>query len=159
MRVLILGGYGAVGARVSAELRAQGHNAITAGRDATQADRVVNINDARAYRDAVADVNVVINASGAEDPALAVAATEQHAAFVDITATMDYILALERLDPPAPVLVSVGLAPGLTNLLAGTDGCTEPTSATSTSCPVTCECRCAPTSVSTRVWRPRRSRY
>jgi hypothetical protein len=37
---------------------------------------------------------------------------------VDITATTDYVAALEPLDLPQPVLLSVGLAPGLTNLLA-----------------------------------------
>jgi saccharopine dehydrogenase-like NADP-dependent oxidoreductase len=120
MRALILGGYGAVGARVCAALRARGHDAIAAGRDAARADRVLDVGDERAYQEAVADVDVVVNASGAENPALAGAATERHVAFVDITATMGYILALERLDPTAPVLLSVGLAPGLTNLLAAT---------------------------------------
>lgn len=54
MRAMVLGGYGAVGARASAELRAQGHDAITAGRDATPSGRVVDVSDARAYREAVA---------------------------------------------------------------------------------------------------------
>ena len=70
------------------------------------------------YRAALASVDVVVNAAGVEDPALAAIAAERVAAFVDITATSAYVAALERLRPRRPVLVSVGLAPGLTNLLA-----------------------------------------
>jgi hypothetical protein len=81
---------------------------------------VVDVSDLRAYREALAGADVVVNASGAEDPALAVAAAEHRVAFVDITATTSYVLAIERLDPSVPVLLSVGLAPGLTNLLAAT---------------------------------------
>jgi hypothetical protein len=63
-------------------------------------------------------VDVVVNASGAEDPDLVRAATEQGAAFVDATASTDYVRAVEQLRPRSPVLLSVGPAPGLTNLLA-----------------------------------------
>lgn len=83
-----------------------------------RADRVVDLRDERAYRRALSDVAVVVNASGTEDPSLVEIAARRGVAFVDITATMDYIRAVEALDPPAPVLLSVGLAPGLTNLLA-----------------------------------------
>lgn len=44
---------------------------------------------------------VVVNAAGAEDPALAVLATTGGAAFVDVTATTGYVAALERLTPSA----------------------------------------------------------
>jgi len=118
VKTLVLGGYGAVGARVCATLRAAGHDAIAAGRDPVRADRVVDLRDERAYRRALSDVAVVVNASGTEDPSLVEIAARRGVAFVDITATMDYIRAVEALDPPAPVLLSVGLAPGLTNLLA-----------------------------------------
>jgi hypothetical protein len=63
-------------------------------------------------------MDVVINASGSEDPALARCAASQGAAFVDVTASTDYVAALEQLVPSRPVLLSVGLSPGLTNLLA-----------------------------------------
>ena len=123
MKVLVLGGYGAVGARVTAQLRALGDTALAAGRDPALADRVLDLHAVRAgavedYHRAIADVDVVVNAAGLEDPGLATAATDRGVAFVDITATTGYVTELERLTPSAPVLLSVGLAPGLTNLLA-----------------------------------------
>ena len=118
VRALVLGGYGAVGARIVAQLRAGGDVAFAAGRDPARADRVVNLADPGTLRTAVADVDVVVNAAGAEDPAVAELITDHGAALVDITASSGYVAALERLDPPRPVLLSAGLAPGLTNLLA-----------------------------------------
>jgi hypothetical protein len=81
---------------------------------------------AAGYRAALTDVDVVVSAAGIENPALAAIAAEHGAAFVDITATAGYVAALERLRPPRPVLVSVGLAPGLTNLLAAAVHAAEP---------------------------------
>lgn len=120
MKALILGGYGATGARIAAQLRAGGDVAVTAGRDPARADRVVDLRstDSRALDAALSDVDVVVNAAGVEDPSLVALITRRGVAFVDITATTGYVAALERLDLTQPVLVSVGLAPGLTNLLA-----------------------------------------
>lgn len=118
MNALVLGGYGAVGARIVGALRAAGDVAVAAGRDRVRADRVVDLRDPDALRTAVADVDVVVNASGVEEPEVVAALTELGVAVVDITAAADYLAALERRDLGCPVLVSVGLAPGLTNLLA-----------------------------------------
>lgn len=122
MRALVLGGYGAVGARIVAQLRQgdRGDVAVAAGRDPTRADRVVELGqrDADSLNAALADVDVVINASGIEDPALVALVADQGRAWVDITASTGYVAKLEALDLAAPVLLSVGLAPGLTNLLA-----------------------------------------
>ncbi|KOX15687.1 saccharopine dehydrogenase [Nocardiopsis sp. NRRL B-16309] len=120
MHALVLGGYGAVGALTTAALREAGHTVSTAGRDPRRADRPCDLAETglRGYRDALDGVDVVVNASGAEDPALVSAATDRGCAFVDATATTDYVRALEELRPRSPVLLSVGLAPGLTNLLA-----------------------------------------
>ncbi|MFC5752181.1 saccharopine dehydrogenase [Actinomadura rugatobispora] len=115
---LVLGGYGAVGREVVARLRQGGDTAVVAGRDAARADRPVDLTETGSYLAALAGIDVVVNASGVEDPRLAELAATRGVAFVDITATASYVAALERLDPPRPVLVSVGLAPGLTNLLA-----------------------------------------
>ncbi|WP_199432074.1 hypothetical protein [Qaidamihabitans albus] len=120
MRVLILGGYGATGALLVAELREHGATALAAGRDPARADRVLDLRagpDA-AYRAALDGVDVVVNAAGAEDPRLVAATTEHGVPFVDITASTSYVAAVERLSPAAPVLLSVGLAPGLSTLLA-----------------------------------------
>ncbi|WP_028477961.1 hypothetical protein [Nocardia sp. CNY236] len=118
--VLVLGGYGAVGAHLMVELHAMGANAIAAGRDSARTDRMVDVTEPglESYIAALADVDVVVNASGVEDPRLAEIAGRCGAAFIDITATTAYIAELRRLESAAPVLVDVGLAPGLTNLLA-----------------------------------------
>ncbi|WP_017580193.1 saccharopine dehydrogenase family protein [Nocardiopsis valliformis] len=120
MRVLVLGGYGAVGAPAVAALRAAGHSCVVAGRDPRRAERVVDLAEPGllGYQEALKGVDAVVNASGAEDPDLVTAATGQGAAFVDPTATPGYVNRIEQLEPRAPVLLSVGLAPGLTNLLA-----------------------------------------
>jgi hypothetical protein len=118
LRALVLGGYGATGARIVTQLREAGDVALAAGRDPERADRVVDLRDLTRYRRQMSDVDVVINASGIENPAMVRIATNEGTAFVDITATIDYVRKLEELTPPRPVVVSVGLAPGLTNLLA-----------------------------------------
>jgi hypothetical protein len=121
MKALVLGGYGAVGARVVDALRAAGDEALAAGRDPARADRVVDLHDLHdrdSLGTATADVDVIVNASGIEDAGAVAALTGLGLAVVDVTATATYVAALERLDLARPVVVSVGLAPGLTNLLA-----------------------------------------
>ena len=84
MRALVLGGYGAVGARIVTQLRSGGDVAIAAGRDPARADRVVNLADASTLQAALSDVDVVVNAAGVEDPAVAALITGYGAALVDI---------------------------------------------------------------------------
>lgn len=117
LRVLVLGGYGAVGRRTVAELLAQGHHPRTAGRDAARADVPLDLTDASAVARAAAGSDVVVNAAGAEDPTLATTVTAAGAAFVDVGATGSYLDRVERSTVSGPVLLSVGIAPGLTNLL------------------------------------------
>jgi hypothetical protein len=118
LAVLVLGGYGAVGAHTVADLRARGHRVATAGRDAGRADVPLDLADQAAVARAAAAGEVVVTAAGREDAALVRTITDAGAGFVDVSASPDYLAAVERLDPAAPVLLSVGLAPGLTNLLA-----------------------------------------
>ena len=93
MRTLVLGGYGAVGARIVAQLRANADVALAAGREAARADRVVDLREAGsdALRAALYDVEVVVNAAGLEDPTLAALITGHGVAFVDITASAGYV--------------------------------------------------------------------
>jgi NAD(P)-dependent dehydrogenase (short-subunit alcohol dehydrogenase family) len=120
MRALVLGGYGAVGTGVVEELRAHGHVALAAGRDPARADLAMDLRESglRTYEAALHGIDVVVNAAGVEDPRPVNAAAERGVAFVDVSATAGYLGALERLTPAAPVVLSVGLAPGLTTLLA-----------------------------------------
>ncbi|MEU8894457.1 hypothetical protein [Nocardia sp. NPDC048505] len=116
MRVLVLGGYGAVGRPLVELLRAGGDTVLVAGRDAARADVVVDLAapELDSYRAAARSADVVVNASGAEDPRLAELAG---APFVDVTASTEYVARLRESSPAQPVIVDVGLAPGLTNLL------------------------------------------
>ncbi|MEV6280408.1 NAD-dependent epimerase/dehydratase family protein [Nocardia sp. NPDC051832] len=120
MRVLVLGGYGAVGRHLVARLRADGETVLVAGRDPERADLVMDLgaDELLSYRTALEGVDVVVNASGSEDVRLARLAGAADAAFVDITASAEYAGRLRDIEPVRPVIVDVGLAPGLTNLLA-----------------------------------------
>ncbi|NKS33286.1 sugar nucleotide-binding protein [Rhodococcus hoagii] len=116
MRALVLGGYGAVGASLVRHLRAAGIESSAAGRDAARADVQLDLADTGALEAAARAVDVVVNASGRENADVARAAVRAGAVFVDITATTSYSRELERIE--GPVLLGVGLAPGLTGLLA-----------------------------------------
>lgn len=120
MRVLILGGYGAVGQHLVTELRRTGDTAVVAGRDRVRADVRIDLSEPglRSYREALDGIDVVANTTGAENPLLAHLAADHGSAFVDVTASTEYVAQLEQSPPSGPVIVSVGLAPGLTNLLA-----------------------------------------
>jgi NAD(P)-dependent dehydrogenase (short-subunit alcohol dehydrogenase family) len=118
MTIVVLGGYGNVGSHVVNRLREAGEHVLTAGRDARRADLVLDARSPSGIDASLDGVDVVVNTAGIEDPALARQITRAGAAFVDITATTGYVEALERSQLFAPVLLSVGLAPGLTNLLA-----------------------------------------
>ncbi|MCW4351794.1 NAD-dependent epimerase/dehydratase family protein [Hoyosella sp. YIM 151337] len=117
-RVVVLGGYGAVGAHTTALLRSAGHTVITTGRDPARADHLLNIRDHAAAAAMARGADIVINATGAEDPGLAMSVTGAGAVLIDITATQSYLEDLARHHHTAPILVSVGVAPGITNLLA-----------------------------------------
>ncbi|RVW00828.1 NAD-dependent epimerase/dehydratase family protein [Rhodococcus spongiicola] len=114
--VLVLGGYGAVGTELVERLRTLGIGALAAGRDRTRADRVVDVTDPASLTTALEGVSAVVNCTGTEDPAVAATVAGQGIPFVDITSTIEYVRQLEQID--GPVLVGVGIAPGITSLLA-----------------------------------------
>ncbi|WP_024805694.1 hypothetical protein [Nocardia sp. BMG51109] len=120
MKVLVLGGYGAVGGPLADMLRRDGADVVAAGRDPDRADEVLDLGDAAlsAYQAALRGIDVVVNASGAENPRLAGLAGESGCAFVDVGASVGYLDRLRQLPSRAAILVDIGLAPGLTNLLA-----------------------------------------
>ncbi|WP_072687230.1 NAD-dependent epimerase/dehydratase family protein [Rhodococcus marinonascens] len=114
--VLVLGGYGAVGKHLVEKLRAEGVEALAAGRDQARADRVIDLSDPASLSTGLDGVSVVVNCSGTEDPAVAATAAGRGIPFMDITSTYEYLQQLEQVNGPA--LLGVGIAPGLTTLLA-----------------------------------------
>ncbi|WP_336083819.1 NAD-dependent epimerase/dehydratase family protein [Nocardia sp. SSK8] len=116
MSVLVLGGYGAVGAHLVRLLRAAGIRALAAGRDPVRADRVVDLASASSLGAALSDVSIVVNCAGVEDIRLVEECVRRDIVFVDISATSGYVQDLERVD--GPVVLGVGLAPGMTSALA-----------------------------------------
>ena len=116
MTVLVLGGYGAVGTHLVRLLRARGVTALAAGRDPARADRVVDLTSAKGIDTALSDVSVVVNCAGIEEIGIARECAARGTTFVDISATSDYVHDLESID--GPVALGIGLAPGLTTLLA-----------------------------------------
>ncbi|MCQ4127767.1 sugar nucleotide-binding protein [Rhodococcus erythropolis] len=71
-KVLVLGGYGAVGIPLMKQLaKVPEISAYSAGRDRARADVVVDLKEPGAYSAAVRDFDVVVNASGFEEVRLA----------------------------------------------------------------------------------------
>ncbi|ORM28744.1 NAD-dependent epimerase/dehydratase family protein [Williamsia sp. 1135] len=118
MRIAVLGAKGAVGTRIVTKLDERGHDVVRVGRNGAGGDRVVDLGaaDTSAYAAAVADVDMVINASGLENVALAQQAG--NARFVDISATSGYLEKIAAAPAAGGVLAFVGLAPGLSTLMA-----------------------------------------
>ncbi|WP_072687231.1 NAD-dependent epimerase/dehydratase family protein [Rhodococcus marinonascens] len=114
--VLVLGGSGAAGKHLVEILRAAGVEALAAGRNRAHADRVIDLSDPTSLSTGLDGVSVVVNCSGIENPTVAAAAAARGIAFTDITSTYEYLQQLEQVD--GPVLLGVGIAPGLTTLLA-----------------------------------------
>jgi len=118
MRIVILGGYGAVGSAAAATLRQAGHEVVTIGRDASRADIALDVVlDKPSFASAVVGANAVVNAAGIEDITVARVACGRGVAFIDISANAGYLSALSLVQG-APVITGVGVAPGITNILA-----------------------------------------
>lgn len=118
MKIAVLGGNGAVGSRVVTKLRDRGHDVTRVGRNGAVNDVVADLGaaDKSGYRSAIAGMDVVINASGLEEPELARNAGD--ARFVDISATAAYLDTIVGAPAAGGILAFVGLAPGLTTLMA-----------------------------------------
>lgn len=95
----------------------------TAGRNPARNDVALDLASASgaapssSYVAMTEQADVVINASGFENPALAAASA---APFIDIGASAPYFAQIATAHPRAGALLSVGLAPGLSSILAST---------------------------------------
>lgn len=116
MRALIAGANGAVGQEISRELTGLGHHISSVGRN-SQNKFVIDLSSATAVPElekVMNDHDVFINASGIENSALA-----QIPRLIDISASTDYLeQLLDKAPDETPQLIGVGLAPGLSSILA-----------------------------------------
>jgi hypothetical protein len=134
--VLVVGGYGAVGSAVVRQLAGWvPGRVVAAGRDVNRARRLaVDVGGEAGVRAARVDVTdldgvarvlmdegiaVVVLCVGPPDEALARMCLARGVHVVDVGASPDLLARIEALDAgEATVVLGVGLAPGLTNLLA-----------------------------------------
>ncbi len=120
VRALVIGASGAVGSVVAATLRGWGHKVTPAGRHAPQDGIALDLNadDLEPFRRAAQEHDVVVNASGVENPS--VGGATGSAAFIDVSATGPYLVALAGQAPGASMVLGAGLAPGLSTVLVST---------------------------------------
>ncbi|WP_370226044.1 saccharopine dehydrogenase NADP-binding domain-containing protein [Pararhodobacter marinus] len=131
-RILIIGGYGHVGQKIARRLVAAGQRVTIAGRSASKATDVaarlgcegtaLDLARPESWGAALDAADTVICCLDTSDAALARAVVERGARYLDISATDAVLRRIEGLDPVARqngalAVLSVGLAPGLTNLL------------------------------------------
>lgn len=131
--ILIVGGYGHVGSRIASELKSLGHARIRiAGRDARAAERTasrlhcehgeIDVDRPENWAPALAGMAMVIVCIDQKTAGFADHVLARGLIYIDITASDDFFRKVERLDDRAraaggAAILSVGLAPGLTNLL------------------------------------------
>ena len=126
--VLIVGGYGAVGKRIAQSLSRQSLRIVIAGRDLSKAQAAaatmnavaqrIDLTDPATWDAALSGINLVIACIDQADTSFLQAVTARGIAYLDVTANDGFFAQAEQLKPATPVLLSVGLAPGLSNLLA-----------------------------------------
>ena len=127
--LLIVGGYGAVGARLSRELVRAGQRVVLAGRNLSRAETVarqlgitarrLDLNDPTTWLEAFDGIGCVVVCMDQRGTEFAQTVLDWGIHYIDITANDEFFRRLEALKPTsASALLSVGLAPGLTNMLA-----------------------------------------
>ncbi|MFI6294821.1 saccharopine dehydrogenase NADP-binding domain-containing protein [Nonomuraea sp. NPDC050790] len=129
--ILILGGYGAVGREAAYALTRQpGAHVIVAGRNPGKAPPVpgtvtrrVDAADPAGLARALDGVDTVLMCAETGDARVARACVARGVDYVDVTASAGLLAEIQALDGPARehgtrLALSVGLVPGVTNLLA-----------------------------------------
>ncbi|MER7547818.1 saccharopine dehydrogenase NADP-binding domain-containing protein [Spirillospora sp. NPDC127506] len=122
-RVAVLGGYGAVGREVVAGLRGHVPEIVVAGRDLAKARTVEGATpmrlDLRSDDIERLDADAVVMCAETENVRVAETCLARGVHYVDVSASYEVLAGIERLDATeATAVLSVGLAPGVTNLLA-----------------------------------------
>jgi saccharopine dehydrogenase (NAD+, L-lysine forming) len=130
-RILVVGGYGAVGRLLSRDLAAEaGIGLVIAGRNLAAAQRLAaelgaaarrsDLDDRVSWAAAIADIDLVVMCIDQGSTGFVALVLERGIRYADITAEDRLFRAIEAIKTPirAAAMLSVGLAPGLTNLLA-----------------------------------------
>lgn len=133
-RVLVVGGYGHVGLKIAERLTTQGAATCRlAGRDLQRAQAAatrlggeavrLDLSDDKTWPAALDGVDAVVVCTDQDDLAFVSEVVARGLVYVDITADDGFLRLVEGLDAAAAVsgagvVLSVGLSPGLTNLLA-----------------------------------------
>lgn len=120
MRALVLGARGAVGRVISEALRSGGDTVVPAGRRDVPGGERIDLTDSTgpaALARAAAGRDVVVNASGVEDPRIGSAVGP--VPLVDISASGRYLEALAARSPAdtAGIVLGAGLVPGLSTIM------------------------------------------
>ncbi|MCO5084402.1 MAG: hypothetical protein M9955_22440 [Rhizobiaceae bacterium] len=131
--ILIVGGYGHVGGRIAANLLRLGLGPVLlSGRDVGKAReaaeslgceaRYIDLAEPQSWDGALAGVDAVIGCVDPQDAGFAAHVLTKSLTYVDVTASDGFFRQVEKLDSLARdkggrAILSVGLAPGLTNLL------------------------------------------
>lgn len=138
MTTLIVGGYGSVGRTIAGELAtaSDGPNSVVvAGRDGTKAATVAaelgenvsgiafDLQRTGSYARVLEDIDQVVMCVDQSGTAFVEACLERGIDYLDVTASDEFFRQTEKLgavaqDNAATAVLSVGLAPGVTNLLA-----------------------------------------
>lgn len=117
MKVLILGASGAVGGHLRTALLAAGHQVTSAARNAPHGWARIdaaNTDLSDLLREASRH-DIVVNASGVENPALGTAVGDS--TLIDISASAGFLNQLQLASPQTAMVLGVGLAPGLSTLM------------------------------------------
>ncbi|MFI6867078.1 NAD(P)H-binding protein [Nocardia sp. NPDC050406] len=129
-KIVIFGGYGAVGREAARELVVSGRKVVLAGRNPDRAKAIpgaemvrVDTTDPEQVRSALADASAVLMCTESQNAEVARASFERGIHYLDVTASYPVICALEALHESAVAnnavgVLSVGLIPGVSNLLA-----------------------------------------
>ncbi|WP_051507230.1 saccharopine dehydrogenase NADP-binding domain-containing protein [Saccharibacillus sacchari] len=131
--IVVIGGYGSVGRTISMQLANQFPGRVyAAGRSLRSAQRFSEETDGRvkpmqwavgsdASKRDLSSIALIVMCLDQDEPGLVEQCLEEGTHYMDITAKVDFLLKAGRLAVPSPkaaAVLSVGLAPGLTNLLA-----------------------------------------
>lgn len=126
---LLVGGYGAVGQLLCRDLAQHDLPLVIAGRNPHKGDalagalcattRYLDIADRTSWFDGVRDIGRVVMCIDQPGPDFVAFLCDRGIDYIDLTASDAFFRQLETLSPArSTLLLSVGLAPGLTNMLA-----------------------------------------